>query len=205
MGGIGSGRPSGTGMWRDKCHDYLSIDLAWLRKQGCLRPGRRGELTWSRGGQQVGNIQYRVEASGLRLIYRTRPYGGEWSSVNELISFDYTQTNFSGRRAWFQCPSCRQRCRILYGGSRFRCRNCHGLVYETQYEPPFARAATRALKIRKRLGGNGGIDDFFPEKPKGMHWKTYDRLRQEDEQLRNAWVAGISAKWTLFGGIEEQP
>ncbi|MFM9847002.1 MAG: hypothetical protein ACKVP3_07570 [Hyphomicrobiaceae bacterium] len=108
-----------------------------------------------------------------------------------------TETNFAGQRQWFQCLSCARRCRILYGGTLFRCRKCQGLRYETQYEPPFARAATRALKIRERLGSKGGIDDRFPDKPKRMHWQTYERLRDEAERHENAWAVGIAGKFRL--------
>ncbi len=128
MGGCGSGRHGGLSA--DKCHEYHSVDLAWLRRKGCLRPGYSGKLTWSRCGVQTGNIDYRVEAAGLRLIYRTRPMNGEWQDVNEFIPFVETATNFGGSRQWLLCPSCRRPCRILYGGSRFRCRRCYRLKYE---------------------------------------------------------------------------
>ena len=104
-----------------------------------------------------------------------------------------------GNRQWFECPSCRTRCRILYGGAFFRCRRCQGLKYETQYEPPFARAATRALKIRERLGSDGGIDEPFPPKPKGMHQKTYERLEAQAEKFDQKWAVGIARKFRLFG------
>lgn len=199
MGGPGSGRPYGAGLLRDKCHEFHSIDLAWMKRRGCLEIGRCGGLTWSRGGVKTGSIQYRVEPDGLRLVYRTRPAGGEWSDVNELIPFVYTVMNFSGQRMWFSCPTCKCRCRIIYGGRRFLCRLCHDLRYETQYEPAFARAASRALRFRERLGGQGGIADPFPEKPKGMHWKTYHRLRELDRDLCNQWAAGLMQKWKIGG------
>jgi hypothetical protein len=66
-----------------------------------------------------------------------------------------------------------------------------------QYEPAFARAATRALKIRERLGDKGGIDDLFPAKPKGMHWKTYEQLRDEAERLEGVWARGIAGRFRL--------
>ena len=108
-----------------------------------------------------------------------------------------TATRFGGYRTLFVCLSCNKRCRILYGGGHFRCRRCNRLRYETQYEPPFARAATRALKIRERLGSKDGIDDPFPTKPKGMHWKTYRRLEAEEERLQSAWEVGIMAKFQI--------
>jgi hypothetical protein len=128
----------------------------------------------------------------VRLVYKHRRPGSEWHDVSEFIPFVEMTTNFGGRRQWFQCLSCRRNCRILYGRAYFRCRRCQGLRYETQYEPPFARAATRALKIRERLGSKGGIDEAFPAKPKAMHWKTYNRLRAREEWLQQQWALGIT-------------
>lgn len=176
MGGYGSGRRSFCSS--ATCEDYLAIDLAWLRRKGCLHPGNAGDLTWSRGSYKTGSIKYRVEAGGLRLFYRTRPPGGDWRDVEELVPFVWTQTRFGGQRRWFRCVSCGGRCRIFYGGSRFRCRRCHGLNYESQYAPAYQRASDVANKLRQRVaGGRGEFDgDEFPPKPKGMHWRTYRRL-----------------------------
>jgi hypothetical protein len=182
----------------DKTNDYHSIDLAWLRREKLLTLGRRSSINWSRGGRPSGSIQVECLTDGIRLVYRTRPPGGDWKDVSEIVPLIETATRFGGRRQWFRCLACGNRCRILYGGAYFRCRQCHRLKYETQYEPPFARAATRALKIRERLGSRGGIDDPFPVKPKGMHWKTYERLQAEAERLEAAWVMGIAGKFNLF-------
>lgn len=195
MGGRGSGRQSGLGLSVDKCHELHSIDLAWLRRRNLLNLGTWSTLRWSRGGSETGSIRLRQVHGGMILSYRQRRGSGEWQNVNEVVPLVETATRFGGRRYWFQCLSCRRRCRILYGGAYFRCRTCLRLKYDTQYEPAFARSATRALKIRERLGGTGGIDDFFPEKPKGMHRKTYERLRDEDERLQKQWATGISARF----------
>ena len=111
--------------------------------------------------------------AGRAVAYRHKPHQANWVAVNEFIPMIETPTQFGGRRRWFQCLRCSRRCRVLHGGAYFRCRRCNGLRYDTQYEPAFARAATRALTIRERLGGRSGIYDPFPEKPKGMQWKTY--------------------------------
>ena len=196
MGGRGSGRHGGLSA--NKCHEYHSIDLARLRRKGCLRPGFSGSVTWSRCGQKTGSIDYRVEVEGLRLIYRTRPHGGDWQSVNEFIPFAPTRANFGGFRNWFVCPSCTRRCRILYGGSRFRCRRCYRLKYESQYEPAFGRAASRVHKLRERLGVSGSLDEPFPLKPKGMHWKTYRRLEAKEAYLAARYNSGFCSH---YGGL----
>ena len=40
------------------------------------------------------------------------------------------------------------------------------------------RGVGKAQKIRMRLGGSPNMFEEFPDKPKGMHWRTYDRLRR---------------------------
>jgi hypothetical protein len=56
------------------------------------------------------------------------------------------------------------------------------LVYESQGEDIKYRAVRRAQKIRRRLGGNADLGDFFPDKPKRMRWATYERLMQKAEK-----------------------
>jgi hypothetical protein len=199
MGGRGSGRPAGLGLAVDLCHRTHSIDLDWLRRQKLLNPGRWSTLTWSVRGEKTGSIRFTLNDHGVLLRYRTRSRGEEWRDVEEVVPLVRSETNFSGQREWFQCLSCQRRCRILYGGTLFRCRRCQGLRYETQYEPLFARAATRAIKIRDKLGGNGGIDDPFPPKPKGMHWRTYERLRAQAERCERIWAVGVAGAFGTFG------
>lgn len=186
MGGPGSGRS--WGFSSEKCEDYRSIDLAWLRGEGVLERWGWSKITWSRGGQETASIQLSREANGIRLSYRSRAWGEDWQAIDELIPLVSTATNFGGRRLWFECLSCRRRCRILYGGRVYRCRTCHGLKYESQYEPPWVRAASRAGKIRERLGGSGSFDECFPSKPKGMHWRTYDQLQRKNDELNAEFV-----------------
>ena len=80
----------------------------------------------------------------------------------------------------------------LYAGEVFACRHCHQLVYETQRLTGDCRALRRAQAIRIRLGGTGSITEEVPLRPKGMHRRTYDRLRAEAD--RAATPAGQSAR-----------
>ena len=191
MGGPGSGNT-----WRSKsptCNQYLRIDLRYLKQHNMLSPDRHYSLSWNRGGEPAGNIGYWSYGNYLMLNYRSRDYGEEeWQDIKQNVHFDWTPMNFGGKRQWFLCPRCNRRCRILYGGARFYCRKCYRLSYPTQSETPWQRQITRAQKIRERLGGDGSIDDLFPEKPKGMHWKTYNRLEAIDEHALNLWNIMIS-------------
>lgn len=83
-----------------------------------------------------------------------------------------------GVRWWFICPAkgCGKRVAFLYGGRIFACRHCHNLAYRSQHETAPFRLLSQSQKIHMSMGGDGcEAGDFPPRKPKGMHWKTYNR------------------------------
>ena len=98
----------------------------------------------------------------------------------------WTPLRFGGRRQWFRCPKCARTCRILYGGSRFRCRRCYGLSYNSQAETRADRATRAMFKIVRRLDPEEDCNDL-PRKPKGMHWRTYNRLAERYERYDARW------------------
>lgn len=177
MGGLGSGT-----YYRGNNKTYLEevrrIDLNFMKKKGMLRPGNRGTLTWFCGGEQAGLINYRTEYAQLVLNYRYREYGEEWTPYEEHVLFDRTPCNYGGERLWFLCPHCNRRVGILVGeGVRFLCRHCYGLPYSSQGETPYDRKQRKLLKLEERIFGDGDC------KVKGMHWKTFDRLYNQYQQL----------------------
>ena len=195
MGGRGSGRRNSYGTFAALCREQHDLDIAWLKRKKLLNPGHWSSVTWSQGGRETGSIRVEtLSRRAIRLVYRTRVLGGEWQDISEVVPIVETTTNFGGRRQWLTCLSCGRRARILYGGMRFRCRRCHGLKYDSQYESALERVASRCHKIRGRLGYRGPLDDPFPAKPKGMHWTTYRRLREEEERLQRYWYSGL-ARW----------
>jgi hypothetical protein len=126
----------------------------------------------------------------LHLSYRVRVAGGEWEDVDETVRIVRLPCHFGGARRYFICPgvmngvACGRRVTKLYGSGRyFLCRHCYGLAYQSQREQPHERALRRANNIRMRLGGDPGMLSPFPEKPKGMHWRTFKRL---SHQVRRA-------------------
>lgn len=50
------------------------------------------------------------------------------------------------------------------------------MAYPSQSENEWQRAFSRADRVREKLGWGPGIGNGWGEKPKGMHWKTFDRL-----------------------------
>ena len=175
MGGLGSGRPSGSG--RDTVEGRRSLDVNRLHREGCLRAGWVGGWQWSRDGEQVASISLRAEADRLHLTYRVRTDGGEWEDVAETVRIIRVTCRFGGARPYFICPgivnglACERRVAKLHLSWRyFLCQHCHRLGHASQSENAWDRAFRRANKIRQRLGGDPGMAALFPRRPKGM-WR----------------------------------
>ena len=181
MGGRGSGN-----WWRwdsrSTTDESLYLDIRWLKKQGYLRPGAAGPLTWSRRGKQTGYINYKMGLNRVFLNYCCRAHGNE-EEVEQIISLDQTPCNYGGFRTWFLCPQCGKRVAVLYGaGKYFLCRHCYNLTYASQQEDEATRLIRKARKIRERLGASDDLMEPILLKPKNMHWATFHRLRREAEQ-----------------------
>jgi hypothetical protein len=155
-----------------------------------VRRSRWFSLHWSRADRETGSIGAVVEGSEIPerviLTYRhRRGSGGEWEDVRESVPLTWTACNFGGERPWFICPGagCGRRVALLYGPGRyFLCRHCYGLTYQSQRDNKMYRALHRAQDIRRRLGGSANMMEPFPEKPKGMHSSTYERLWWEHHE-----------------------
>ncbi|MBD0274847.1 MAG: hypothetical protein ICV73_23345 [Acetobacteraceae bacterium] len=179
MGGPGSGNHEARWDAKPSTAAYNRFDLSSLYRSGGLRPGAVGTTTWSRGGTETSSIGWAVLAEGgtataLELDYAV---GGE--AVAYRVPLAWTPCRFGGRRPWFVCPGdgCGRRAAVLYGGRYFLCRRCHDLAYASTRESAGERAARKAQQVRERLGGTADPLAPFPPRPKGMHRRTYLRLR----------------------------
>jgi hypothetical protein len=160
------------------------LEVRVLHRDGLLKSGAAGILCWRVRGEVVASISVATSPAGdlVTLRYRTTPAGGPGRDVVDQIQIERTACNFGGDRPWFRCPDCGRRAAILYGGTVFRCRGCCELVYASQREDELLRALSRAQDIRIRLGGTGDMFSLFPERPKGMHRSTYERVRERHDQ-----------------------
>lgn len=101
--------------------------------------------------------------------------GGE---IEYLIHVVHSDCNMNGFRPWFCCPECGRRSAILYSkrAGKFACRKCQRLAYPSQSEAVGDRAHRAANNIRRRLGWKVGTANPEGDKPKGMHWSTFEKL-----------------------------
>jgi hypothetical protein len=181
MGGSGSGhwyrwskKPTTDNFWQFK--------IQTLKKEGLFKSRHHcsGSWKWLRNGEVQSAIGYELNSldeydSWIRVHYtntRTKePY-------DYKIRLSTSRPNYGGVRWWFHCPvrGCGRRVVVLYMGNVFGCRHCYNIAYCSQNQAAHERFTDRAFALAQKLGHEGNvIDGFWGKKPKGMHWKTYER------------------------------
>lgn len=181
MGGRGSGR-QGSYSGKPETSDSMPLDIRKITREGLLVPGSSFSWQWTVNNQQVAGISIRVDIDHLLVLSYCLESTGE--VVEQRVQTQTSPCHLGGQRHWFTCPRCNKRVAVIYSPGRyFACRQCGGLGYATQKEGAGDRASTKADKIRKRLGWEAGILNGTGDKPKGMHWTTYQRLKSHHDTL----------------------
>jgi hypothetical protein len=98
------------------------------------------------------------------------------------------------------------------------CHRCAGARYVSQDSFPEARLEVRSQGLRARLRSNTGPYEPIPEKPPRMHWRTYNRLKdelvivedelarlreEEEKTMRTAFEARYPDATTAFSIIDQ--
>ena len=168
---------------RTTCESCTSIDVRQWHREGLLYPGQQFSWSWTRGGEPAGSIAVRVEADAVVLNYRADSSGSdEWKSVQQRVPIRLTACHLGGQRSWFVCSIhsngryCGRRAAILYGAGELFARR-----YASQQQTALHRGLEQSRKVRMRLGGSADLLEPFPAKPKGMHRRTFQRLRARAE------------------------
>jgi hypothetical protein len=175
------------------------IDVLDWHRRGCLRSPRRFPWAWRQDGERVASINVETERHRVSLKYRSRSYGESWTDVEQRFPVVWTPCRFGGHRPWFVCSVCangtycgRQVTKLYQAGRLFACRHCSRLAYASQQESAHERGLRKAQTIRMRLGGTANMLDDFAEKPKGMHWRTYERLCCVHDAARSRYLIGLT-------------
>jgi hypothetical protein len=204
MGGVGSGdwlRESSK-KTTDKPN---KLDVRWLKRKGCLEPGHQGIVKWYSRDKEISSIGLTVFSDMLLLRYSYRSKGKEWQDANIRVGLTQTLCNYGGSRPWFLCPLCGKRVAVIYNRKMdFSCRHCCDLVYASQKENRIDRQYRKARKLRCQLKVSQDFAVPVLFKPKGMHQKTFDRLRWKSINVeRDLWAKMEIRINSLFGKLEE--
>ena len=193
MGGLGSGRRSICSLTPvERC---WSLDISVMKRRGVLKAGWRGIWRWPERGVPDIKIGLVVLENHVVLVYAITRGGGPRIDVTEYVDVVHLVCAYGGTRSYFRCPGCDKRILKLHlRWGRFRCRRCNELTYGCQRENRMQRLRRKGWKVRERLGSNSLTGEPFPPKPRGMHWKTYQRLHgatlaSEEEVVRCMWVS----------------
>ena len=128
-----------------------------------------------------GSVRFRYVLAG-------KPY-------EHTVQLAQTACNYGGVRHWFRCGYCSRRVGVLYlSGGQCACRHCFKLAYKSERESDTYRLYRKADKIRERLGWGAGIALPDGAKPKGMHWKTFYRMKAEHDATAQR-IFGATARW----------
>lgn len=200
MGGVGSGAYYRFGS-KDRAEDHLSADVRRWHRRDLLEPDTSFTASWGRysGDSSISVLVLGTPgelADAVSLSYSRGLPGEEKEDVAYRVPLEWTACNFGGGRPWFVCPGlhCGRRAALLYlGGRYFLCRRCQDLSYASQRERGSSVPALhRCQRIRTKLGGSANMTEPFPEKPKGMHWRTYSRLYGLHEVAYAQYVGALS-------------
>ena len=158
------------------------IDIGTMRRAGFV--GRHARNWWKwRSKANAQGIRPKSWRDGF--IYLP----------NQTLCTEQVPWRFRGQRFYFVCE-CGRRVEKLhaFGERPWRCRDCHNLTYAARQALPRDRHLLMAQKIRHQLGGSLSMLDAFPPKPKGMHWKRYERLWRRYDVAAQRMTAAYSRR-----------
>jgi hypothetical protein len=110
--------------------------------------------------------------------------------------------HYGGRQWFFVCPMTARLATVLWtppGASKFCSRQAWGrqVAYASQFMNRDSRAHRGKSKIKSQLCSLGKFDPDkweFPPKPKGMRWRTYNRLEQKFDDYEGMLNDSLFAK-----------
>ena len=149
------------------------------------------------------NICWRDAATGELIAFGSIHSDAQWPEeggslhitlglLSQDIRLQAVPRYFGGHQWYFACPFTNKLCSVLWllpGVEKFGSRQTLGRwsAYSSQFATEHDRAIFSARHIHYQLGAKGriAIDDPLPPKPKGMHWRTYDKLAARCERYEN--------------------
>ena len=109
----------------------------------------------------------------------------EVSQIRQRIRVSWSNCFLGGQRPWLHCPFCEARKAILLRGlGGYFCRSCLGNPsYASQIKAHTAVAILRFARSGCYSGVLASLKEPFPDRPRGMHRKTYNRMKARALEL----------------------
>lgn len=175
----------------------LNLDIRILRQKGMLYNHAAFTWSWTSNHGMKSSISCIVSGDSLDLSYNRNS-----EPISYKVQLDRTPCNYGGHRSWFKCPNCGKRVGVIYlSGKYFICRICANLNYASSQESGnWNNEAMRRLRgIQTKLNCTdwSPMDCIYktPDRPKGMHQRTYNRLleiyRQRVSEYNDSFVAAF--------------
>ncbi|WP_284387804.1 hypothetical protein [Algimonas ampicilliniresistens] len=115
----------------------------------------------------------------------------------DRIELHLSPCHFGGHRLYLVCPSCRKPRVSIYGSAPFACRECYDLAYASETTRGPFRLYDTGQKIAHKLAGRFvTLDEPFPDRPKGMHRKTYEAKRAKWKRMTNPARSIYEGQWS---------
>ena len=136
-----------------------------------------GSIAWQARFELRAAVNFQIiPPDRMRLFYQVvNKWTGEKTDYDYTLSVVDTPCFYGGRRYWFLCPACKQRCRILYAAPDclvFGCRLCHNLTYPSQQQGP-----DHLGRVMKAFFDTVINDSpFISERTKRRKWRQYQQL-----------------------------
>lgn len=181
MGGYLSGRQASN---IPSIEDHYSLDICLLYRRGFLEPEVKN-VFWFPDGFEIlitCKADYRSWSRCIIVEYLSRRSDGKVQHIKEVVGIEMVGVlNGKAQRPYFHCPKLEKRAGVLILGNRgFAHRTYYRYLYRIQRQGHFDRAVTSGKKIKEKLGGSdqeAATDP--PVRPKGMHRKTFNKLRKK--------------------------
>jgi len=116
-------------------------------------------------------------------------------ATRQRIPVSWTRCRYGGTRPWLICQCGRRVLRLFKALPGYYCRQCFDNArYASQCKSLQGRLHFQACKLRLRLGGVASLTAPFPERPRGMHRRTFERLRRRAELLESGLSNRVKTK-----------
>lgn len=194
MGGYGSGKRVGSRQ-RPIKGESLRVSSTYLHQEDLIQRGQEFEksstLTYTSNRRKgKSTIGITTLPNEIQIDYTiTDKRSGDKQEFSYSVTVEWTECNFGGYRPWFRCPSanCNERVEKLYkppNENYFACRHCHDISYHRCNIS--GKPTDIAMYKKRRLADKLDEDEpdvrvglTPPNKPKDMHWETYNDLYDE--------------------------